>query len=210
MTAPDRRKEDDLDLEVAVALQAAARLAQEKTQRRLRTIAALTAAILLLLSAGTLGYVAVIAGEARDAARGNRELLAAFQADQKRDAQADAEAARLSAERFAEALATLTERADASDEQTTAQLQLVLDLLIAEVRNPENQEHRAGVDLAPRPRPGTAPRPRRSPRPAPSSSSSPRPRPSPSPAPSPSPSPRPSCATGAPVLGLCLPPPPRP
>lgn len=212
MTRPDRRKGDDLDLEVAVALQAAARLAQERTQRRLRAVAVLTAVILLVLSTATLAYVAVIANESRRISERNRELLAAFQAEQKRDAEADADASRLAEQRFGEALATLSERADASDERITRQLQLVLDLLIAEVRDPNNRERRGEPALTPRPRAGhdhhRHPHPRPQPRPRPSSSSRPTPRPTP--APSPTPRPSPTCATGAPVLGLCLPPPPRP
>lgn len=197
-----------LDVEVAFAAQAEARLSQERTQRMLRRVVVLTAAVLVALSVATLLFVVSAVSRAADAAvaaerasKGNRELLAAFRDAQAAAAEAEQLRRAASDERLQTALGVVEQRRLDAERRQTAQLQLVLDLLVEEVRAPENREqpthsHRRS---SPRPVPRLAPRP--------SSSPSSRPSGSPQPQPSPQPSPSPSCATGQPVLGICIPPP---
>lgn len=199
---------DVTEVEVVVAAQAEASLRLERTNVLLRRVAVLTAAALVLLSAATLVYVVVTADRAAraaaastDASEGNRRLLALLQSE------SDARAADLLASQqgLRAGLAEVEAARLATDARRTAQLQLILDLLTAEVRDPANQENRG---RAPRLQDASNPSPRA--QPAPSSSRSPSPRPSPGRSPSPRPSPSPSCATGQPVLGICVPPPRTP
>lgn len=157
----------DLELEVAAAATAEARLSQERTARWLRRVAGVTALLILALSVATLVYVVQAVGEARRAAeaalqasQGNRELLAAFQAGQAAQAKAEEERRRLTEQRLQRALAVVEQRRQDAEARTTAQLQLVLDLLVAEVRNPENQERQATPRLAGSERPHARPTPR--------------------------------------------------
>lgn len=192
----------DLELEVAAAAAAEARLSQERTQAWLRRVAGVTALVLVILSAATLAYVVVAVNRSAEVAQGNRELLAAFQADQEQrreDAVAEEEAAQ---QRLREALEALQRSRQESDDRITAQLQLVLDLLVAEVRRADERGTRAEAQAdEPHRRHGRA-----TPAPSPSPGQRPSPRPSQQPSPTPAPSPSPSCAN-PPVLGLCVPPP---
>lgn len=193
-----------VELEVAFAAQAEALLSQERTQRLIRATAVAVAVIVIALSAATLAYVVTAVGKASDAAEaaaeaaeGNRKLLDAFRAAEDENDTEDVRNEAAARERLAKAIAALDARAAQSDRERTAQLQTILDLLVAEVRAAENREQRQDRPTAdhrhPHPRPSSSPRPR------PSSSSSPRP--------TPTPSPSPSCSVT--VAGLCLPPPPQ-
>lgn len=146
----------ELELEVAVAAQAAARLAQERTQVQLRRVAVLTAVVLLLLAVATLAYVVVTSGKAQRAAdaavqasESNTAVLALLRSDAG-ERQADAEErTRQGNENTRSVLAELEKTRRARDEQVTAQLELVLELLTAEVRDPVNQENRPAPSLPP-------------------------------------------------------------
>lgn len=182
----------DLQLEVAVAAQAEAALAQERTQRWLRRVAGLTALVLLGLSAITLVYVVSAVTAAREASEGNRRLLAAFQADVERRGLALADAKTRNDLALRDALAEVERQRLIAAEEDRAARQQVLDILVTELRDPQNtQDRRPPVLRAPRP--ASSPTPVRPAPPAPAPAATP-PAPSPAarpPATAPSPLPAP-------------------
>lgn len=158
----------DLELEVAVAAQAEAALAQERTQRWLRRITVVTALVLLGLSAATLAYVVSTATAARAASEGNRRLLAVFQADVEKRGLALADAKALNDSALLSALAEVERQRIIATEEERASRQMVLDTLVAELRDPQNTENRRPPKVPPTASPPPTVRsPRPTPRPAP-------------------------------------------